>query len=81
MAEPEQKRRCSSCGHTLAAGAFYANCAECKACKRNRSQRNRALQARKIAAFERFVDALINLADRTTEPPAEPRTSLTSEVA
>ena len=79
MPEPEQKRRCPTCGRPLAADAFYVNCAECKDCKRRRSQRNRAEQARKIAAFERFVDALVNLADRTGEPPAERRTSLTSK--
>ena len=80
MTEPGQKQRCPTCGHLLPQDAFYVNCGECKDCKRLRSQRNRALQARKIAAFERFVDVLINLADRTAEPPAERRTSLTSEV-
>ena len=44
MADPEQKRRCPTCRHLLDADAFYANCAECKDCKRRRSQRNRALQ-------------------------------------
>ena len=79
MTEPGPKRRCPTCGHLLPQDAFYMNCGECKDCKRLRSQRNRAVQARKIAAFERFVDALVTLADRTTEPPAEPRTSVTSE--
>jgi hypothetical protein len=81
VAELELKRPCSTCGRPWGADAFYANCGECKDCKRKRSRDNRAVQARKIAAFERFVDALANLADRTTEPPAERRTSLTSEVA
>ena len=81
MTEPGPKRRCPTCGHLLPQDAFYVNCRECKGCKRLRSQRNRAVQARKIAAFERFVDVLINLADRTAEPPAEPRTGLTTEVA
>src|SRR5215470_8303590 len=40
--------------------------------------RNRALQARKLAAFERFVDALVDLADRAPELPPERTTSLTS---
>jgi hypothetical protein len=80
MTEPGLKRRCPTCGHLLPQDAFYATCGECKGCKRLRSQRNRAVQARKIAAFERFVDALVNLADRTTEPPAVPRTSPASEV-
>lgn len=68
MPEPEHKRHCPTCKRSLPADAFYATATECKRCKRNRSQRNRALQARKIAAFERFVDVLITLADRTIEP-------------
>lgn len=79
MAEPDQNRRCPTCRHLLDADAFYANCAECKDCKRRRSQRNRALQARKIAAFERFVEALV-LADRTAGPPIECTPSVTGEV-
>jgi hypothetical protein len=71
VAEPEQARRCPSCRQTKAAGEFYAGCTECKGCKKDRSRRNRADQARKIAAFERFVDVLIILADRSGEPPAE----------
>ena len=81
MAEPEQKRPCPTCKRPWDANLFYVNCAECKDCKRKRSRNNRAVQARKIAAFERFVDALVNLADRTAESPTEPRSSLTSEVA
>lgn len=80
MPEPERQRRCPTCGHLLTAEAFYANCAECKACKRRRSQQNRALQARKLAAFERFVEAIVNLADGTTEMP-DHTAHLTSEVA
>jgi hypothetical protein len=80
VGELEQKRPCTTCGRPWDADAFYASCGECKDCKRKRSRNNRAVQARKIAAFERFVDALVNLADRTAEP-AERRTSLTSEVA
>ena len=51
-------RPCSTCNSPWSSDTFYANCAECKECKRKRSQRNRADQARKIAAFERFVDVL-----------------------
>ena len=80
MAEMDQKRPCTTCSRPWDADAFYANCGECKGCKQKRSRNNRAVQARKIAAFERFVDALVSLAYRTTELPAEPRTSLTSEV-
>jgi len=64
----EHKRRCPTCDVPKPAGDFYANCAECKACKRKRSQHNRALQVRKIAAFERFVEALVVIADKTGEP-------------
>ena len=81
MAELEQKRPCATCSRPWDADAFYANCGECKDCKRKRSRSNRAAQARKIAAFERFVEALVNLAEKTTEPPAERRASLTSEVS
>lgn len=81
MTELEQKQPCPTCGRPWREDAFYANCAECKSCKRLRSQRNRALQARKLAAFERFVEAFVSLADRTVEPPVERKRSLTSEVA
>lgn len=64
--EPEH-RRCPTCSQSLPRDAFYDSCAECKACKRHRSQQNRMLQARKLAAFERFVDVLIDLADRSGE--------------
>jgi hypothetical protein len=57
-------RPCPACDRPWSADAFYANCAECKDCKRKRSQRNRADQARKIAAFERFIDALASLAGK-----------------
>lgn len=77
----EGKRPCATCGRPWDADAFYPNCGECKDCKRKRSRNNRAVQARKIVAFERFVDALVNLAGKTTEPPAECRGSLTSEVS
>jgi hypothetical protein len=70
VAEPGQERQCPTCRRRKATGEFYANCSECKQCKRGRSQRNRALQARKIAAFERFVDVLFVLADRSAEPSA-----------
>jgi hypothetical protein len=80
VTELEQKQPCPTCGRPWSEDAFYANCAECKSCKRLRSQRNRALQARKLAAFERFVEAFVSLADRTAEPPGERKASLTSEV-
>lgn len=53
------RRDCPTCHRPWSADAFYANCAECKACKRERSRRNRAVQARKIAAFERLVEGLV----------------------
>jgi uncharacterized protein (DUF983 family) len=71
VTDPESQRRCPTCGQPKAVSAYYANCAECKDCKRGRSRTNRALQARKIAAFERFVEALIVLADKSGTPDAE----------
>lgn len=62
------ERRCPTCGRSEPAVEFYASGGECKGCKRTRSRNNRAVQARKIAAFERFVDALIVLADKSGEP-------------
>jgi hypothetical protein len=69
--EPDasDRKHCPSCRAYKPDSEFYAGVAECKACKRDRSRRNRAVQARKIAAFERFVDALIIFADNTGEPP------------
>jgi hypothetical protein len=64
-AEVGPKRLCRTCAHPRSETEFYNGCAECKTCKRSRSKRNRALQARKLAAFERFVDVLVTLADRT----------------
>jgi hypothetical protein len=71
-------KRCPTCRTSKPVSEFYAGVAECKDCKRSRSRNNRAMQARKVAAFERFVDALIVLADRTPEPPAECRRVLVS---
>lgn len=68
MAESEVQRPCPTCGRPWSAAAFYDGCAECKVCKRGRSKRNRMVQARKLAAFERFVDVLINIADRVDDP-------------
>ena len=67
----QSQQRCPTCRRTLPAGEFYANCAECKGCKKDRSRNHRALQARKVAAFERFVDVLAELAGRSAEPSAE----------
>ena len=66
-----QPRPCRSCKKDQPATAFYDGCSECKTCKRNRSKRNRALQARKIAAFERFVDVLVVLADHAADADAQ----------
>jgi hypothetical protein len=73
MPSSSAKAPCSTCSAPWTEEAFYANCLECKACKRARSKRNRALQARKIAAFERFVDVLVGLtvrADMHNEYPS-----------
>ncbi len=74
-----ESQHCPSCGRDLPGEAFYANCGECKECKRKRSQQNRALQARKIAAFERFVDLLFDVADRTVEPPGRRERALSGK--
>lgn len=68
MLSPPAKAPCRTCSRPWADSAFYANCSECKTCKRDRSKRNRALQARKIAAFERFVDVLVVLTSQTGAP-------------
>lgn len=80
MTEPQGKTRCTSCGQFKAAADFYSGVRECKSCKRDRSRRNRADQARKIAAFERFVDILVVLADKTLEAPQD-RKSAPAEAA
>lgn len=69
--EPDASDRkcCVTCRASKPDSEFYTGAAECKTCKRDRSRRNRAEQARKIAAFERLVDALIIFADKTGEPP------------
>lgn len=59
------QRPCPTCDRVWSEGAFYATCRECKECKRARSRHNRAVQARKLAAFERFVGVLIDLSRRT----------------
>lgn len=77
-----QSQQCPTCSRTADDGAdFYASCGECKDCKRRRSQQNRALQARKLAAFERFVDVLVTLADKTAEPATESRRTPAKAVA
>jgi hypothetical protein len=63
-------RRCITCDKRKPDGEFYSGGRECKVCKRERSRRNRAVQARKLAAFERFVDALASLASKADEAPA-----------
>jgi hypothetical protein len=63
------RKHCPTCRVSKSGSQFYAGVAECKSCKRDRSRRNRTVQARKIAAFERFVDALILIAGKAGEPP------------
>lgn len=71
MPSPPAKDPCRTCSRRWAEDAFYANCSECKACKRDRSRRNRALQARKVAAFERFVDVLVVLSAKADASPKD----------
>lgn len=70
MTEPAQPKRCPTCRQSKTAGEFYSGCSECKDCKRGRSRSNRAVQARKIAAFEAFADILLALADRAADQPS-----------
>lgn len=70
MTEPGSDRRCTTCDKQKPDSEFYSGGRECKACKRERSRRNRAVQARKLAAFERFADALATLASKADEAPA-----------
>lgn len=69
------ERLCPTCGTSKALGAFYRNCSECKECKRERSRRTRLLQARKLAAFERFVSVLFDLSTRTSDSEARRSTT------
>jgi hypothetical protein len=57
--EDRQNRPCPTCSRPWSEDAFYAGCAECKVCKRSRSKRNRAAQARRLAAFDRFVEVVM----------------------
>ena len=70
------RKRCPTCRGSKPDSEFYTGVAECKACKRGRSRTNRAVQARKIAAFERFVDALILIAGKAGGPPQRPDESV-----
>jgi hypothetical protein len=79
VTEPGSGRRCTNCDKRKPDSEFYSGVRECKACKRDRSRRDRAVQARKLAAFERFVDALITLAGKTSEAPAGRRTRTTAK--
>lgn len=75
MSSPPAQRSCPTCSRPWAEKDFYENCSECKPCKRDRSRRNRAAQARKIAAFERFVDVLAALTARSEPAPEQARES------
>lgn len=56
------QRICPSCEQRKPVDAFYTSSPECRRCKRARSQANRHDRARRLAAFERFVDVLEDLA-------------------
>jgi hypothetical protein len=77
----QEGRHCPTCERLLAAEAFYVNCGECKECKRRRSRNNRAVQARKIAAFERFLDVFVDLIGRTAERPVDRQPDMASKAA
>jgi len=66
MTEARRHQPCSNpkCGRPWSEEAFYANCTECKNCKRQRSRDDRAAKARQVAVAERLVEALFDLARR-----------------
>jgi hypothetical protein len=66
-----EKKPCSTCARPWAQGEFYATGGECKGCKRSRSRQNRAVQARKIAAFERLIDSLAVLSAKADHSPRD----------
>ncbi len=64
MTEVATERECPTCDTSKPQQAFYRNCSECKDCKKARSKNARLLQARKLAAFERFIGLLFDLSSR-----------------
>lgn len=65
MTEVEVGRTCPTCNVSKPQDAYYRNCSECRECKKARSRNARLLQARKLAAFERFVGLLFDLSVRS----------------
>lgn len=61
---------CSTCGLARPLGEFYASSTECKPCKRQRSQGNRAAAAEKVALADRLLIVLERLAAQGWHPDA-----------
>lgn len=59
---------CPTCRSPRPPDEFYATSTECRSCKRQRSQQNRANAAVKIAIAERLIAALERLADQGWQP-------------
>ena len=59
---------CPTCGQARQPEEFYASSAECRSCKRERSQQNRAVAAQKVALVDRLIDVLERLADQGKQP-------------
>lgn len=60
----QERSPCPTCTRPWSEDDFYANCSECKTCKRARSRQHRMDQARKLALAERFMDVLAELATK-----------------
>jgi methylphosphotriester-DNA--protein-cysteine methyltransferase len=61
---------CPTCGQDREPEEFYAGSTECKPCKRDRSQQNRAAAAQKVTVVDRLIEVLERLADQGWKPDA-----------
>lgn len=62
--------KCPTCRLPRQLDEFYASSAECRSCKRQRSQQHRASAALKVALADRLIDVLERLADLGWGPDA-----------
>lgn len=61
---------CPTCEEAQAPEEFYASSTECRSCKKERSQQNRATAALKVAIADRLIAALEQLAAQGQQPEA-----------
>ncbi|MET0956391.1 MAG: hypothetical protein ABWY68_10615, partial [Cryobacterium sp.] len=59
---------CPTCGLARSPEEFYATSAECRPCKRQRSQQNRSSAAQKVALVDRLLAVLERLAEQGWQP-------------